>query len=332
MTIPVTVCDDSSFARKQITRALPDGWDIDITYASNGNEGLEAIRAGRAEFLFLDLTMPELDGFGVLEAVRREKLEPMVIVVSGDIQAESQRRVHELGALAFLKKPVDSDELRSVLTNYGVVESEGTAQAESSKETSVGFNEWLQEIANVAMGRAADLLSQLAHHEIELSIPKVELLTVDEIEMLFHGGEEQHESMVVQGFVGARISGESILFLDGNQPELLAKTLDYENVDSELVSLPTLVMEMTSILSGAFMKGFAELLDIDFSLGQPALYLPDERKRITLNRDRGSPFLAIDVRYTISQSLTCDQLLIFSTDSLQPLRDIAKLFVEQPNE
>jgi len=124
MTIPVTICDDSSFARKQISRALPKGWDIDITYAANGNEGLEAIRAGKAEFLFLDLTMPDLDGFGVLEALRREKLEPMVIVVSGDIQSESQRRVHELGALAFLKKPVDQAELHNVRTNYGVIERE----------------------------------------------------------------------------------------------------------------------------------------------------------------------------------------------------------------
>lgn len=327
MTIPVTICDDSSFARKQISRALPRGWDIEITYAANGIEGLEAIRAGKAEFLFLDLTMPELDGFGVLEALRREKLESMVIVVSGDIQSESKRRVHELGALAFLKKPVDQAELHNVLTSYGVIEREGTS-ASVPVTPSIGFNDWCQEIANVAMGRAAALLAQRAHHEIELSIPRVELLTADELQMMLNGSAEEHESLVIQGFVGGEIAGESLLFIDDQQPELLATTLNYPAVDIDGIPRGTLVMETANILSGSFMKGFAELLDIDFSQGHPVLYLPDERRRISLARDRGTPFLAIDVRYTISHSLTCDQLLLFSHDSMAPLRAIAELFVE----
>ncbi|NVK89478.1 MAG: response regulator [Gammaproteobacteria bacterium] len=62
MPIPVTVCDDSTLARKQIARSLPDYWDIDLSFAENGLEGLECVRNGQAEVLFLDLTMPEMDG------------------------------------------------------------------------------------------------------------------------------------------------------------------------------------------------------------------------------------------------------------------------------
>ena len=70
MPTPIVICDDSSFARKQIARSLPSGWNVDITYATNGREGIDAIREGKGDVLFLDLTMPDMDGFAVLEYIR----------------------------------------------------------------------------------------------------------------------------------------------------------------------------------------------------------------------------------------------------------------------
>ena len=46
MSISVLICDDSAMARKQMARTLPKEWDVEITYATNGAEGLDAIRAG----------------------------------------------------------------------------------------------------------------------------------------------------------------------------------------------------------------------------------------------------------------------------------------------
>lgn len=121
MAIPLLICDDSNMARKQVTRSLPDGWDVDITYAANGLEGIEAIRAGRAEMVFLDLTMPEMDGYEVLELVRAEKHKSIVIVISGDIQPEARDRVMALGALEFIKKPINKEKLAEVLHRYGLL-------------------------------------------------------------------------------------------------------------------------------------------------------------------------------------------------------------------
>lgn len=120
MAIPLLICDDSNMARKQVTRSLPDGWAVDITYAKNGVEGLQAIREGKGEMVFLDLTMPELDGYGVLETVFNEGLNAMVIVISGDIQPEARERVRKLGAIDFIKKPVDKEKLVTVLDAYGL--------------------------------------------------------------------------------------------------------------------------------------------------------------------------------------------------------------------
>lgn len=121
MAIKVLICDDSSFARKQMARALPPEWEVEVHFAGDGLEGLDVIRAGNGEVVFLDLTMPNLDGYGVLETIRREDLPAMVIVVSGDIQPDAQDRVKKLGAMAFIKKPIDAEKARAILTEFGIM-------------------------------------------------------------------------------------------------------------------------------------------------------------------------------------------------------------------
>lgn len=121
MAIPLLICDDSNMARKQVLRSLPAGWDVAITYAENGVQGLAAIRAGKGEMVFLDLTMPELDGYGVLETIRAEDLNAMVIVISADIQPEARERVLKLGAIDFIQKPVNAEKLAETLKKFGLL-------------------------------------------------------------------------------------------------------------------------------------------------------------------------------------------------------------------
>ena len=121
MSIPLLICDDSNMARKQVQRALPEGWDVDVTFATNGVEGLAAIRAGKGEMVFLDLTMPEMDGYQVLEQIRAEGLKAVVIVISADIQPEARERVLQLGALDFIRKPINNEKLALALKNLGLL-------------------------------------------------------------------------------------------------------------------------------------------------------------------------------------------------------------------
>lgn len=121
MPVSVLVVDDSPIARKMLIRALPVNWDIEIAQATNGLEALAAYRAGKVDVMFLDLTMPDMDGYEVLETLRREDLNCLVIVVSADVQEQAQERVKKLGAIAFIRKPVTADGLGEVLRNYGIV-------------------------------------------------------------------------------------------------------------------------------------------------------------------------------------------------------------------
>lgn len=104
-----------------MARSLPDGWDVNIEFATNGREGLEAIKAGKGEMVFLDLTMPEMDGYDVLKAIKEQDFNSVVIVISGDIQPEARERVKSLGALDFIKKPVNKEKLHAVLHEYGLL-------------------------------------------------------------------------------------------------------------------------------------------------------------------------------------------------------------------
>lgn len=121
MPTPVLICDDSNMARKQVARSLPETWDADLTFATDGYEALDAIRQGKGEIVFLDLTMPKLDGFSVLEVIRTEKLKCIVIVISGDIQPVARDRVIQLGAIDFIKKPINKELLRDTLHSFGLL-------------------------------------------------------------------------------------------------------------------------------------------------------------------------------------------------------------------
>ncbi|HCS63640.1 MAG TPA: response regulator [Cellvibrio sp.] len=121
MATPLLICDDSMMARKQVARSLPEDWDVDITFATNGVEGIQAIREGKGEMVFLDLTMPEMDGYQVLEAVKAEGLDAMIIVISGDIQPTAHTRVTQLGAIDFIQKPINPEKLVATLKKFGLI-------------------------------------------------------------------------------------------------------------------------------------------------------------------------------------------------------------------
>lgn len=121
MAVSVLVVDDSPIARKMLIRSLPSNWDIEVSQATNGIEALAAYRAGKVDVMFLDLTMPDMDGYQVLETLRKEDLNCLVIVVSADVQEKAQERVQNLGAIAFIRKPITAEGLAEVLKKYGMV-------------------------------------------------------------------------------------------------------------------------------------------------------------------------------------------------------------------
>src|SRR3569832_2950686 len=101
MATPVLVVDDSSMSRKLVIKALPPEWEVEVTQASNGQEAIEQYRKGKAHVIFLALTMPIMDGYQVLENLKREGLNAFIIVISADVQPKVLVCVFVLGVFVF---------------------------------------------------------------------------------------------------------------------------------------------------------------------------------------------------------------------------------------
>ncbi|MEL4423718.1 response regulator [Shewanella algae] len=322
MAIPVLICDDSALARKQMARTLPKDWEVDISFAANGAEGLEAIRAGKGEIVFLDLNMPVMDGYEVLQTIQQQDLPAMVIVVSGDIQIKAHQRVKALGALDFIQKPVSADAISSILQEYGILQLAEGGESNEEPMIQVDMRDACQEVANVAMGRAADLLAKLLDVFVLLPIPNVNVLEVSELTMALKATEESPKiSALCQGFIGAGIAGEALLLFHDSSFKDMAKLMglsDPEDANTEI----EVMIDTANVLIGAFLSGISEQLDMQFSQAHPVV-LGRHCTVIDLihdNSDRWQRTLAMEINYRIEDhNVQCDLLLLFTEDSLPTL-------------
>ena len=323
--IPLLVCDDSNMARKQLIRALPAEWPVSLSQASNGEEALTAIRQGLGQVMLLDLTMPVLDGYQTLAALRAEGLSSQVIVVSGDVQEEAVRRVRELGALAFIKKPADPEILRQTLIDLGLFNPQSTpaaqAQTAALSDLKVSFRDALREVSNVAMGRAAALLAKVLGVFVQLPVPQVNIFEVSELHMtLLDAQRGERFSAICQGFIGEAIAGEALLLFHDSEVEDMARLLGWQPKNEAENS--EMLLDLASILIGACLAGVAEQLDLRFSQGHPQLLGQHASldQLIQINRQRWRKTLAVEISYSLEgHAIHFDLLLLFTEDSIKRL-------------
>jgi len=111
------VIDDSKISRKLLIEAIPEIFkkNMDIIEANSGLTALDIYKENKADIVFLDITMPEMDGFEVLEKLIQIDKEATVIMISADAQISTKVKVLHLGAKNILVKPVEADAIRNVL-------------------------------------------------------------------------------------------------------------------------------------------------------------------------------------------------------------------------
>lgn len=110
----VLVVDDEPLARDRLRAALAAEPGVEVV--GECPDGLEAVRAIgrlRPDLVLLDVQMPGLDGFGVIEAVGPAAMPPVIFITAWDDYAV---RAFEVQALDYLLKPFDDDRLRAALT------------------------------------------------------------------------------------------------------------------------------------------------------------------------------------------------------------------------
>jgi two-component system chemotaxis response regulator CheY len=111
----IMIVDDSPVARKMLKTCIPKDKGYEIFEAENGMDGIQKFQELKPDVIFMDLTMPVLDGYGALEQIIKLDKNAIVIVTTADIQPKSIETVMELGAFTLLKKPAKAKTIQDAL-------------------------------------------------------------------------------------------------------------------------------------------------------------------------------------------------------------------------
>jgi two-component system, LytTR family, response regulator len=113
MTLRAVIVDDEPLARDLLDALLADHEDIQVVAkCQNGREAISCLQSTAADLLFLDVQMPKIDGFEVLERVGLQHLPPTVFVTA---YQEHAVRAFDVHAVDYLTKPVDAERLATAL-------------------------------------------------------------------------------------------------------------------------------------------------------------------------------------------------------------------------
>jgi two-component system LytT family response regulator len=105
MTLRALIVDDEPLARRRVCRFLKN--DPEVTVAgecADGETAVNTIRAGKPDLVFLDIQMPEMDGFEVVRQVGHERMPATIFVTAYDRYA---LRAFDIDAIDYLLKPVE---------------------------------------------------------------------------------------------------------------------------------------------------------------------------------------------------------------------------------
>lgn len=113
MPLTSLIVDDELLARQGLRQLLERDAEVTAIYeARDGREAVAAIQKLRPDLVFLDVQMPELDAFGVIDAIGLDRMPPIVFVTAHD---EHAIRAFEISAIDYLLKPVTAGRFERAL-------------------------------------------------------------------------------------------------------------------------------------------------------------------------------------------------------------------------
>lgn len=180
----------------------------------------------------------------------------------------------------------------------------------------------LQEVVNIAMGQAGDSLAKLFDTFVELSIPKLHLCNVSDLNQALSAQYAGSEKVMVlrQPFSG-QLRGEGIALFNKRGVDELAGLMGYEgevtsNNEREML------LDVCSILVGACLNGIASQLDMKLSYTAPSIISTNTTIEDFFQPDSIQWYyaMAMEIRLTLEQyAFDCNVLLFMSENSFQPL-------------
>jgi two-component system LytT family response regulator len=181
--LQVLVVDDEAPARRKILRLLRQEPDVQVVGEAGGAESaIAAIQERRPDLVFLDVQMPGMDGFGVVQAIPPKQMPRVVFVTAHDQYA---LRAFEVHAFDYLLKPFGEERFRSVLQRA----------REQNAQSNDGFAARIQELLG-QLQRERSFPDRLLVHENErvhfVAIREITWIEADRNYLVLHCGAKTY--------------------------------------------------------------------------------------------------------------------------------------------
>lgn len=111
----ILVVDDAAFMRMMLKNAIRAAGDYPVLEAENGEKALEIYSAKRPALVFLDISMPGINGVEVLKRIRETDPQANVVMCSAIGQAPMIVEAIKLGAIEFIVKPFSQDQIKQLI-------------------------------------------------------------------------------------------------------------------------------------------------------------------------------------------------------------------------
>lgn len=115
MANKILIIDDSQVARRMLKTCIPKNNGYEIFEAIDGQDGIDKYKEVKPDIVFMDLTMPVLNGYKAIEMIMEMDNSAVIIVTTADIQPKSISRAMALGAFTVLKKPAKASSIQDAI-------------------------------------------------------------------------------------------------------------------------------------------------------------------------------------------------------------------------
>src|SRR5215510_7806693 len=181
--IRVIIADDEPLARRGIRQMLAPHRDVDIlAEARNGRETVSLLRGLKPDLLFLDVQMPELDGFGVLREIGAKLMPAVIFVTAYD---EFAVRAFDAHALDYLVKPLEEARFAEALERM-------RGQMQSAKAVDLS-----RKLAALLATREKEMgkqriLAPTSTGEVVINVDEIDWIEADDYYAVIHVLQESH--------------------------------------------------------------------------------------------------------------------------------------------
>lgn len=288
----ILIIDDSPFMRSTIRGAIA-GDGHEVREAADGLKGLQMALSENPDCIILDLIMPEMDGFKLLQALHDQKSDIPVIVVTADIQVSAQKECMALGASAFINKPPDRRELRNAVREALSSRKKAFATRQATATEMI----ILKELINIGVGRAAALLNEMLKFKVSLEVPFIKILSPLRFKDEMKGLGKSNMAAVKIGFSGP-FSGTAALVISRESASKLVASLP----DSGMGRVDETLREIGNIVLNGVLGSLGNILNQHITFTLPR-YSEITIKEIFFGEKIGNDtiFLLVKAKFDIRQ-------------------------------